>query len=176
MTKHTKALKQVDIALECWGKGLLEEAERLYEQFIPLIDSQHWRLPSCHGEYACVLNGLGKHREATVQFEQSLLLELKQRHKEGSSSVSVARYFLAEHLLSNLGDPEAALACLIPSIESTPDDWLTNCIQAKVLFALNRFADAKVAAATAASNAPSSEKATQLRKNLKQILDGVGIS
>lgn len=174
MIDQQQALKQLDTALECWGKGLLEEAECLYKQSIPLIDSQHRRLPSCHGEYAGVLNELGKHHEATVQLEQYLFLELKRGHQEDDSpAVRVARYFLADHLLCHMNDPDAALACLEPSIECVPDDWLLHFMQAKVLFALNRIAEAKVAAVTAVSHAPSSEKATELTNDLKHILDVV---
>lgn len=173
MTDQLQALKQLDTALECWGKGLLEEAECLYKHSIPLIDLQHRRLPSGHGEYAGVLNELGKHHEATVQLEQYLFLELKQGHPEDSPAVRMARYFLADHLLFRMNDPDAALVCLEPSIECVPNDWLLHFIQAQVLFALDRIAEAKVAAVTAVSHAPSSEKATELTNDLKYILDVV---
>jgi predicted Zn-dependent protease len=116
-----------------------------------------------------VLNELGKHEQATDQLEKSLAAELAQGNAEGTSAVTIARYFLANQLLRH-GAPERALYTLLPSIGHAPNDWLTRVVEAHVLFALNRPIEAKAAAALAIANAPTPAKAEELRKNLGQVL------
>lgn len=141
----------------------------LYEEAIPLADPKHWGLSAYHGEYACVLNELGKHEQATAQLRKSLVVELAQGNVEGSPSVTIARYFLADQL-HRQGAPELALEVLAPSISQAPNDWLTRLIEAHVLFALNRITEAKAAATLAVSNAPTPKKAEELKQGLGQIL------
>ncbi len=169
MIDQSKASKLAREAFDHWQAGRREEAKRLYEEAIPLADPQHWGLSAYHGEYACVLNELGKHEQATIQLEHSLAAELAQGNLEGSPAVTVARYFLADQLLRH-GASERALETLAPSISHAPNDWLTRLVEAHVLFALGRKSEAKSAAALAISNAPTSKKAEELKQDLGQVL------
>jgi tetratricopeptide (TPR) repeat protein len=157
-------------AFENWQAGQRERAKLLYEEAIPLADPQHWALSAYHGEYACVLNELGHHEQATAQLEESLAVELAQGNPEGSSAVTIARYFLAEQFLRQ-GALDRALAVLAPSIGQAPNDCWTRLAEAHVLFALRRTPEAKAAATLAISNAPTPEKAAELAKSLAHIVE-----
>ena len=168
MIDQPKASKLAREAFDQWQTGRRELSQLLYEEAILLTDPQHWGLSAYHGEYACVLNELGKHQQATVQLEHSLAAELAQGNLEGSPAVTVARYFLADQLLRH-GAPELALETLGPSVSHAPNDWLTRLVETHVLFALNRKSEAKAAAALAISNAPTPAKAEELKQNLGQV-------
>jgi len=169
MTDQPTASQLAKEAFDEWQAGHHEQSTLLYERAILLADPQHWGLSAYHGEYACVLNELGNHQQATAQLEKSLAVELAQGSVEGSSSVIVARYFLAEQELRH-GSPELALQTLAPSVCHAPNDWLTRAVEARVLFALNRNIEAKAAAALAVSHAPTPEKAEELKQGLGQVL------
>lgn len=162
-------------AFEQWQAGLHESSRLIYEEAIALADPQHFGLSAYHAEYACVLNQLGRHEQATAQLEKSLLAELAQGNKEGSSGVTIARYFLASHLLHH-GAPEQALEILRPSIIHAPDDWPTRLAEAHILSSLGRHQEAKAAAALAIAKAPSATKAGGLRQDLGQVLGASGES
>jgi hypothetical protein len=169
MIDQPKASKLAREAFDHWQAGRREQSKLLYEEAIPLADPQHWGLSAYHGEYACVLNELGNHEQATVQLEHSLSAVLAQGNLEGSPAVTIARYFLADQLLRQ-GAPELALETLGPSVSHAPNDWLTRLVEAHVLFALNRKREAKAAAVIAVSNAPTPAKAEELKQDLGQVL------
>lgn len=174
MIDQPKASKRAREAFDQWQAGRNEQSRLLYEEAISLADPQHWNLATYYGEYACVLNELGEHGQATVQLEKSLAAELGQGGAEGSPAVTIARYFLADQLL-RCGDPERALETLAQSINHAPNDWLTRLAEAHVLFALNRKSEAKAAAALAISNAPTQAKTEELRHHLEQVLGAPGV-
>ncbi|MFN3438755.1 MAG: hypothetical protein ACK41V_13735 [Acidovorax sp.] len=169
MIDQPRAGKIAGEAFDQWQAGHHEQSELLYQQAISLADPKHFGLSAYYGEYACVLNELGKHGQATVQLEKSLAAVLAQGNMAGSPTAIMARYFLAEQLLHH-GAPERALETLGPSIDSAPKDWLTRVVEAHVLFALNRRSEAKIAATLAISNAPTPEKAEVLQLNLGRVL------
>jgi tetratricopeptide (TPR) repeat protein len=168
MIDQPRASKLAREAFELWQGEQREQAALLYEQAIRLADPQHWNLSTYHGEYACVLNELGKYEQATTQLEKSLAAEVAQGNSEGSPGVIIARYFLADQLLRT-GAPQRAIEALVPSLSTAPNDWLTRYVEAHVLFALNRGAEAKTAATLAVSNAPTPEKAEELKQSLGQV-------
>lgn len=168
MIDQSKASKLAGEAYDEWQAGRLEQALPLYEEAILLADPQHYRLSSYHGEYACVLNGLGRHDQAAIQLENALATEIAQGQSESSPAVIVARYFLADQLL-RLGHKERALEILSPSISHAPDSWLTRLEEAHILYAMDRKAEAKAAAELAVAYAPTAEKAEQLRENLEEV-------
>ncbi len=169
MTDQPQASRLASKAFDQWQANHHDQAKLLYEEAISLADPQHWGLSAYHGEYACVLNELGMHAQATVQLEKSLAAELAQDNMEGSRTVTIARYFLADQLLRH-GTAEQALATLAPSIKHAPNDWLTRVIETQVLCALHRISEAKSAATLAISNAPTPKKAKELSQNFEQIL------
>jgi len=169
MIDQAKASKLARAAFDQWQAGQHEQARLLYEEAIPLADPQHYGLSGYYGEYACVLNELGQREQATTALETSLATEVAQGHAEGSPSVIVARYFLADQLL-RLGYAERALEALSPSINHAPGNWLTRVEEAHILYALDRKVEARAAATLAIACAPTPEKAEQLRQNLDEIL------
>jgi tetratricopeptide (TPR) repeat protein len=169
MIDQPKASKLAREAFDEWQAGRHEKSLQLYEAAIPLADPGHYGLSAYYGEYACVLNELGRHEQATTQLEKSLATEIAQGNQEGMPPIIVARYFLADQLLRS-GDYVRALETLSPSLTHAPNDWLTRVEEAHILYALDRKVEAKVAAALAVANAPNAEKAEQLKKNLEDIL------
>jgi tetratricopeptide (TPR) repeat protein len=169
MIDQSKASQLARGAFEEWDAGRLEQSALLYEQAIRLADPLHFGLSIYYGEYACVLNELGNHEKATEQLDLSLAVELAQGNTEGSIGIITERYFLANQQFLYVS-PERALETLAPSIASAPNDWLTRLLQAHILFALQRNIEAKTAAVLAIENAPTREKAEELRHGLKQIL------
>lgn len=168
MMDQPKASKLASEAFDQWQAGRHEKSRLLYEEAIPLADPGHYGLSAYYGEYACVLNELGRHDQATVQLEKSLATEIAQGHVEGSPAIIIARYFLADQLL-RLGDKERAFETLSPSIVHAPSDWLTRLEEAHILYALDRKVEAKAAAVLAVAYAPTAEKARQLKQNLKDV-------
>lgn len=168
MIDQPKTARLAREAFDQWRAGRLEQSSQLYEEAIPLADPKHYGLPSYHGEYACVLNALGRHDDATVEMEKSLAIEIDQGHAEGSIAVLIARYFLADQLRRR-GDNERALAALSLSLRHAPTDWLTRVAEAHILYALNRRVEARDAATLAIEYAPSLEKADELRENLREV-------
>ncbi len=156
-------------AFEEWQAGQHLRSKALYEKALSLADPNHLGLPTYHGEFACVLNELGDHEAATEQLVTSLAVELAQGNPEGSIAVTVARYFLSEQLL-RVGSPDQALEVLAPSVVHAPNDWCTRASQARALFALGRKSEAKAAALLAIENAPSAQKAEDLRVGLSWAL------
>lgn len=169
MIDQAKASRLATEAFDDWKAGRHEQSLLLYEEAIPLADPQHYRLSQYYGEYACVLNQLGRRDQATNQLEKSLETEIAQGQPEGSPAIIVARYFLADQLL-RLGESERALEILSPSLSHAPGDWLTRLEEAHVLYALDRKAEAKAAAELAVQYAPTPEKAEQLKQNLNEVL------
>lgn len=169
MIDQSKASRLAKAAFDQWQAGCLDQSKLLYEEAIPLADPQHWRLSTIHSEYACVLNEVGEHEQATVQMETSLAIVLAQGSAEGSPDVMIARYFLADQLRRH-GSPGLALECLAPAIDQAPNDWLIRWAETHALFALNRISEAKDVAALAIANAPTPSKAEEIKQDLAQIL------
>lgn len=169
MSDQAKASKLARTSFDQWQAGALEQARLLYEEAFSHADTQHYALPLYHGEFACVLNQLGQRDLATVQLEKALAVEIAQGEPEGSPGVLIARYFLADQL-HRLGDSHRALDVLSPSIRHSPDHWLTRVEEALILYALDRKVEARNVAALAVANAPTAEKAEQLRQQLHEVL------
>lgn len=170
MIDQLKAAKLASDAFDHWQAGRREQACLMYEEAIPLADPEHHGLASYYGEHACVLNELGRHEQATMQLEKALATEIAQGQVEGSSALIVARYFLADQFL-RLGAAERALDILSPSVSYAPNDWLTRLEEAHILYALNRKSEAKASATLAVANAPTPEKAEQLKRNLEIVFE-----
>ena len=171
MTDQARVAILAREAFDQWQAGRHEQARMLYEEALSLADPQHFALAQYHGQYAGVLNALGRHEQACAALETALKTEIAQGYAEGSPPVIVARYFLADQLL-RLGRKEAALDTLAPSILHAPASWLTRFEEACILQALDRKAEARQAAALAIAHAPGPEKAEELRQRLKEILGG----
>lgn len=170
MIDQPKASKLAREAFDEWQSGRREQSRLLYEEAIRLADPGHYRLSDYYCEYACVLNELGRHEQATTQLEKSLATEIAQGEVEGTPGILVARYFLADQLLRH-GDFELALETLSPSLIHAPGHWLTRLEEAQILYALGRKIEAKAAAALAITYAPNPKKAEQLKQNLKNVFD-----
>lgn len=170
MTDQPKASRLAREAFELWQAGKHSNAKALYREAISLSALDHWGLSSYHGEFACVLNELGEHEAATKELERSLEVELSQGSPEGSSGVTIARYFLSDQLL-HVGDPERALDVLAPSVSHAPTDWCTRAAQARALFALGRTVEARASAMLAIQHAPSAQKAQELRNSLSWAIE-----
>lgn len=169
MTDYQQANALCKEGLKLWGLGNLEGAADRYSRAIALIDSDQPGAAYFYGAFAGVLKDLGRHIEATEQYEKALQAELAQSDLESDPSVKVARHFLAEHL-ARQGEAARALEVLSPSVNALPNDWLVRSTEAFALFSLGRVAEAKSAAEHAVANAGSEAKREQLVIHLKAVL------
>lgn len=62
---------------DLWIDGKPEQAVPLYEEALQFADPTHYGLPDYHGEFAGVLNMLGRHGEALVQLQQAIAVQLR---------------------------------------------------------------------------------------------------
>ena len=97
--------------------------------------------------------------EAREQYELALAESLRQDSSGYGPGVSIARYFLSEHLLK-MGKPSKALAIVQarPENASRPD-WVLRIVEARALWALGRREESRKAAATAAGICADGAKA-----------------
>ena len=169
MTDYQQANSLGKEALNLWGSGNLEDAVDRYSGAIALVDANQPGVAHFYGALAAVLKDLGRHVEATEQYERALQAELAQSDSEADASVKVARHLLAEHLASQ-GEATRALEVLAPSLIALPNDWLVRSTEAVALLALGRIAEAKAAAEHAVANAGSESKKHQLVEHLRAVL------
>jgi Flp pilus assembly protein TadD len=162
---YSRANAEANEALQLWTAGRLEEAAQRYTSAIAMVPDY----PDWHCCYAGVLNQLGRHAEATVQYEASLSLELAISATESTPSVKVARYFLANHLTQQ-GQPSEAIEVLKPALAAYPDDCIIGSAQSLALFAVGRNAEAKHEAERVISIAGTDEKRRELEHHLRDVL------
>ena len=149
-------------AFDFWQSGRAEDAVPLYEEALTFADPCHYGLPDYHGEFASLLSGLARFMEAREQFELALKACLNQGASAGSNRVVVARYFLAEHLLSHQ-EPQLALDTLQPSmLNGVEMEWLLHYSKAFALQALKREEEAPAEAMLALETVRSDEKRKEL--------------
>lgn len=165
MPDYTLANSLAAEAFSLWGAGQLEAASDRYSRAIAVVPEY----PGWHSQYACVLQNMGRHEEATREYETALALELAQADSEENSSVKVARYFLADHL-TKWGAAAKALDVLAPAVSALPDDWLIGAAQARALHAVGRSIEARLAAERAIANASSESKRAELTEILRAVL------
>ncbi|MFG6487612.1 hypothetical protein ACG04R_13090 [Roseateles sp. BYS78W] len=168
MNMQLSAGALVQQALKHWEVGQLAEAETCFVQAIAAADGQ-CGVADLHGQLAAVLDGAGRLGDAVTQSELALAGELAQGQTEGTPSVKIARYFLADRLVRH-GQPGRALDVLAPSLAVLPDDRLLNLAQAEALFALGQVAEARAAASRALAYAGSEAKRAQLAERLAPVL------
>lgn len=165
MPDYTLANSLASEAMDLWGAGQFEAAADRYARAIAVVPEY----PDWHSAYAGVLQQMGRHAEATHEYETALALELARAASETTPSVKVARYFLADHL-TRQGSATRALEVLAPAANAFPNDWLIETAQALALFAVGRATEARFAAERAISNASSESKRTELAEHLRAVL------
>ena len=153
-------------AFSLWGSGQLEASVDRYSRVIAMVPEY----PDWHSQYACVLQEMGRHEEATSEYEAALELVLEQTDSEADPSVKIARYFLADHL-TKYGAAARALDVLAPAVRAIPDNWLIGAAQARALYAVGRCTEARAAAERAIANAGSESKRADLTKSLRAVLE-----
>jgi Flp pilus assembly protein TadD len=168
MINQEKASQLAKAGFDLWQAGQLDESVAKYQEALECADPDHYALDSYHGEFAAVLETLGRDVEAREQYELALA-EAQRQDKDGTGSgVSVARYFLAEQLLK-MGDAAKALVVVQTVSGTSPkQEWLLRTVAAKALWDLGRRAESKDVAASAVTLAPKKEN---VRDHLAFILD-----
>lgn len=147
---------------DLWIDGKPEQAVPLYEEALQFADPTHYGLPDYHGEFAGVLNMLGRHGEALVQLQQAIAVQLRADPDEFSIAVVIQRYFLGQHFL-NQSEPQRAIDAVAPSLRADPDgQWLLLWVRALAYLALGRDTEADAELAKSMRNAPSDEKRNEL--------------
>lgn len=169
MTEQPKASRLAREGFNLWQAGKLDEAIPRYREALEIADPNHYRLADYHGEFAAVLEGLGNFSEAQEQLELAAQVQRRLDGDDCAIGVSVARYFLADHLVRH-GQPERALEAIAPSLAVKPEsEWLLRLVQAEALQAMSRSAEARDVAARALEIAPSDNKRNELRVRFERL-------
>jgi tetratricopeptide (TPR) repeat protein len=168
---QAKASQLARAGFDLWQAGQLEESVEKYREALECADPNHYPLDGYHGEFAAVLATLARDAEAREQYELALAESLRQDSSGYGPGVSIARYFLSEHLLK-MGEPSKALAIVQARPENASrQDWVLRIVEARALWALGRREESRKAAATAVEFAPTEQKRSEIREDLAFILD-----
>jgi len=119
-----------------------------------------------------VLSKLGRMDEATVAFREAVGEASASAPNGRPLQVSIARYMLADHLLSS-GDATGALAEASGALRDDDEGGahaMLHAVSAEALRKLGRDADARVAAAAALAGATSEQGRESMRKRLAGLL------
>ncbi|MBV8618265.1 MAG: tetratricopeptide repeat protein [Curvibacter sp.] len=162
MSDQERASGLAKQAFELWQSGKAESAIPFYQEALLLADPKYLGLPEYHGEFASVLSELGRSGEARQQFELALEVQRRLDGSEFTSSVAVARYFLAEHLRAH-EEPQLALQTIEPSLKPGVGlEWLLRCAKAFALSDLEQNEGARFEAHLALETVKSDEKRSEL--------------
>jgi len=170
MIDQPKATLVAREAFELADSGQLEAAVERYREALSLAHPDYYCLPDYHGEFASVLARLGQNEEALHHYSRALELEQRQAREPDGPGVVMARYFLAQHLVS-MKRPTEALSTLQPSLGQAGK--LEAQLRAVEAEAANRAGDterARHAAALALQSSTSDSQRTHIRERLREIL------
>jgi tetratricopeptide (TPR) repeat protein len=174
MIDQEKASQLARAGFDLWQAGQLEESSAKYREALKCADPEHYALEDYHGEFAAVLATLGRDTEARQQYELALAKAERAEPAADNPGVSVARYFLGEHLLK-MNEPATALK-IVCAVADRPSrqDWLTGMVEAKALWNLGRRDESRAAAGNAVDRAPNAQKRQDVREHLAHILNPAG--
>ena len=157
-------------AFAAWQAGRLGEAAQLYAVALSGADRTHYETPIWTGAFGQVLAAQGHGEEARAQFHDALNLELEQGGGAESAAASVARYFLAAHLV-RLGEGEEALAVARDGLDSPHrQEAILRCVEAEALAALGDQPGAQTVALKALAAARSQEQRARLLERIGHLV------
>jgi predicted RNA polymerase sigma factor len=169
-----KASQLARAGFDLWQAGQLEESAAKYREALECADPDHYALEDYHGEFAAVLATLDRDTEARWQYELALAKAERADREANGPGVSVARYFLGEHLLK-MNEPAAALEIVRAAADGPSRQyWLLGMVEAKALWNLGRRDESRVAAGAAVDRAPNAQKREDVRDHLAHILNAAG--
>ncbi len=169
MVDHKDLANLAAQGYELWQQDSLEEAESKYREALRLATSDTLALPNYHGEFAAVLESLGKREEAELHLHTALQLEIARAADPLDVSVLIARYFLAGFLVRH-DHPQRALAMVQPHIRAAVDGmWLLHLIEVEAWSAMGDTIAAEQAARHTLASAPSEDKRSELRLRFLEI-------
>ena len=170
MVDHEKASQLARAGFDSWQEGRLEESAAKYREALLYVDPNHVALDLLHGQFAAVLATLGRDAEAREQYELALAQSLRQDPSGTEPSVSIARYFLAEHLLK-IDEPAEALGAVEAGSErSAEQTWFLRLVEAKALWKLGRQRESRVVGLDAIERAPTEQARNGIREQIGFIL------
>jgi tetratricopeptide (TPR) repeat protein len=162
MIDQKRASNAARQGFDLWMDEKPDQAVALYEEALRFADPMHYGLPEYHGEFAQVLNILGRHVEALEQLKNAIAAQLRSDTDEFSNGVAIHRYFLGQFYLDQ-NRPLDAIGAVAPSLKEGADiHWLLLWVRALAFQALGRDIEASVALAESLQNAPSDEKRQEL--------------
>jgi tetratricopeptide (TPR) repeat protein len=169
MTDQPLASKLAREAFEHWQAGRLGEAAELYAKAVIIGSPEHYALADYYGEYACVLEALGRPTDALAQLEVAVSIQRRLDGQDLAIATTMARYFLADHLVRH-NQPERALVEIAPSLATdNQNEWVLRVVETEARVALNQSAEARSAAARALETAPSASKREDLIRRFAQL-------
>lgn len=169
MVDHKDPTKLAAYGHDLWQQDCVEKAESMYREALRLATSDTLALADYHGEFAAVLDSLGKRDEAELHLRTALRLEIERAPDPHDVGVLIARYFLAEFLVGH-GHPHGALAIVQPHIRAaTHGVWLLHLIETAAWSAVGDTVAAEQAARHTLASAPSDDKRSELRLRFLEI-------
>jgi tetratricopeptide (TPR) repeat protein len=166
MMDQEKASKLARQGFNSFEEKKYQEAEALYREALSLADPNHWALEDYHGEFSLVLGALGKVTEAREQLVLSLKAAMRASDTETALNVTIARHFLAEHMVDNK-EYESAVDFLSPFIGSGCEkEWLLFYPLIRAYLALGKEEIGRRLVNEAVANSPDEE-----RSNVKEKLE-----
>jgi tetratricopeptide (TPR) repeat protein len=157
---------------DLWQTGDLSAAAEKYALANKLADPDHWARHAYHGEYACVLEKLGRVEEAIEQSRLAVMSALDQ----GGYADQVAQSeccFYVELLIKN-DRALLAIETLRPFLEEgAAQSWHLYLVTSRAFLALNDGDSAKTFALRCLDAAPTTKKREELASVLADSLGKV---
>lgn len=133
--RNNKAEFLAEKGFDLYMEGKNFDAKNKFIDALELTDSDYWGLTDIHCNFGIVLRELGEISESTEQFKLALSSAMNVHDKE-SSTVSLARYALAEHFIG-IGKFKKSLDVIEPAME-------LNCEQKWTLYYIGALAYCKL--------------------------------
>ncbi len=154
---------------DLWQAGRLEDAVLKYEEANRLADPNHWALHAYHGEFACVLEKLGRLGEAEEQLRLATEVSIRQDGLESDIAPTEA-YFYADFLLRHQRAEEALKVVAPWEGKNRSASWLIPYLKARAYSTIGRNDLARASALTAIGLTGNEEKRTELANEFKTLL------
>ena len=166
---QTKASALAREGFDLWMQGQLESAAEKYAMANQLADPEHWARHAYHGEYAGVLEKLGRIQEATEQAELALQTSVRQDGIE-SAIAQVECHLLAELLIRNARPGDAITVLKLVLTSSGGIRWTITYSAARAYAAMSEFKRAEEYAQLCLANIDNETKREEIAAEFRALL------
>jgi tetratricopeptide (TPR) repeat protein len=171
MIDQDKARALAREGFDLWQAGDFVVAAEKYALANELADPNHWARHAYYGEYACVLEKLGRIEDAIEQMRLAVKSAVDQ-HGYTDQIAQTECCFYAELLVGN-GQSKLAVEVLEPFLEArTEESWHLLLVASRAYLAVDHRPYARALALECLEAAPSQEKRDELHEMLADALNG----